>query len=111
MLRSPKGKRAENVEVVASSRLSKLAEGAFAVPSADRPCLEQFTHRGGIPMSEKKPQLIAERFAVRMCPVCGTRSYSRNGVHPQCAVVHADAPRKAQLAETRRQERRLTHPR
>jgi hypothetical protein len=61
-------------------------------------------------MRYKKPELIADRFAVRMCPVCGTRSYSRSGVHPQCAVVHADAPRKALLAEARRQERLLTHP-
>jgi len=61
-------------------------------------------------MSEKKPELMAERFAVRMCPVCGTRSYSRHGVHPQCAVRQADAPRKALLAEAKRQERLLALP-
>lgn len=66
---------------------------------------------GNDAMSEKKPELIADRFAVRICPVCGTRTYSYNGVHPQCAVTHADAPRTAQLAEARRQERLLPHPR
>ncbi len=60
-------------------------------------------------MSEKKPELAVERFTVRTCPVCGKRSYSPSGVHPQCAVVQADAPRKALLAEARRQERELAH--
>lgn len=58
-------------------------------------------------MSEKKPELVAERFTVRTCPVCGKRAYSHNGVHPQCAVRQADAPRQATLADARRQERQL----
>src|SRR6185436_1792408 len=44
-------------------------------------------------MSERKPELIGDRFPVRMCPVCGKRTYSHVGVHPQCAVQQADAPR------------------
>jgi len=28
-----------------------------------------------------------------LCPVCGAVSYSRGGIHPQCAQQQADAPR------------------
>lgn len=56
-------------------------------------------------MSEKKPALVAERFAIRLCPVCGKRAYSHTGVHPQCSVQQADAPRQAILLEERRLER------
>ena len=58
-------------------------------------------------MSDKKPELIAERFVVRICPVCNKRAYSAGGVHPQCAVAQADAPRQALIAEARRNQRRL----
>lgn len=58
-------------------------------------------------MSESKPELIADRFPVRMCPVCGKRTYSHVGVHPQCAVQQADAPRQAKLAEERRKAQQL----
>lgn len=49
-------------------------------------------------MSEKKPISIGIDRNVKLCPVCGKKSYSRGGVHPQCAMVRADAPRKARLA-------------
>jgi hypothetical protein len=61
-------------------------------------------------MSEKKPTMLPERFAVRICPVCEKRTYSNNGVHPQCAVRQADAPRQAQLAEAKRRERDMAQP-
>jgi len=49
-------------------------------------------------MSEKKPTpVLSDRNPVS-CPVCGKRSYSRDGVHPQCAMIRADAPRKERLA-------------
>jgi hypothetical protein len=36
------------------------------------------------------------------CPVCGKNTYSLGGIHPQCAVAHADkadrAARSAALA-------------
>ena len=28
-----------------------------------------------------------------LCPVCGKPSYSRDGIHPQCAVTHNDRAR------------------
>jgi hypothetical protein len=30
--------------------------------------------------------------------VCGKKSYSAAGIHPQCSVQQADAPRQAALA-------------
>ena len=38
----------------------------------------------------------------RECPVCGKPTYSRNGIHPQCAVIQADMPRQKQLAEDKK---------
>jgi len=49
-------------------------------------------------MSEKKPNPFVIDQSGKICPVCGKRSYSREGVHPQCSVNQADAPRKIRLA-------------
>jgi len=37
------------------------------------------------------PALIAPPHERPKCPVCGKISYSREGIHPQCAVHRADA--------------------
>ena len=43
----------------------------------------------------------------RLCPVCGAVSYSRDGIHPQCAEHQADAPRMERLmAEKKVDERK-----
>ena len=42
--------------------------------------------------------------AGRECPVCGKASYSKNGIHPQCAVIQADMPRQKQLAEDKKRK-------
>jgi hypothetical protein len=55
-------------------------------------------------MSEKKPTPIHLERLGSCCPVCGKRSYSRDGIHPQCAMVQADAPRKMRLAAERREQ-------
>jgi hypothetical protein len=39
-------------------------------------------------MSHIKPKPTGPVRAV--CPVCGTTAYSKDGIHPQCAVVRAD---------------------
>jgi hypothetical protein len=52
-------------------------------------------------MNEKKPTPILER-NTKVCPVCGKPSYSREGVHPQCSMIQADAPRKVRLAAERK---------
>ncbi len=49
-------------------------------------------------MSEKKPTPIVVGPRGKFCPICGKRSYSREGVHPQCAMMQADAPRKLRIA-------------
>lgn len=51
-------------------------------------------------MNHKKPKpplLESNGTARRYCPVCGTRSYSRTGIHPQCAQVEADRSRVERL--------------
>ena len=49
-------------------------------------------------MSEKKPTPVLVEPNSKKCPVCGQRSYSWEGIHPQCAMALADAPRKLCLA-------------
>ena len=49
----------------------------------------------------KKPKPTG---ADRLCPVCGKASYSKDGIHPQCAIVRADAPRQKQLAEDKKKK-------
>lgn len=55
-------------------------------------------------MSEKKPTALFEQSTVPVCPICGQSSYSPGGIHPQCAQVQADAPRKQRLQEERKAE-------
>jgi hypothetical protein len=38
----------------------------------------------------------------KSCPVCGESSYSKDGIHPQCAVQLADESRKEQLHAARK---------
>lgn len=33
----------------------------------------------------------------KICPICGKRSYSAGGTHPQCAVRRADAQQRLKL--------------
>jgi hypothetical protein len=59
-------------------------------------------------MNSKKPEpLFVEQLAGQPCPVCGKRSYSLAGIHPQCAMLQADAPRQRRLAEAKRRTRLL----
>ena len=44
-------------------------------------------------MNEKKPEPIYSRPPRKICPICGQPSYSREGIHPQCAAEDADAKR------------------
>jgi hypothetical protein len=45
-------------------------------------------------MNIKKPVPLLDVGVHRICPVCGKRAYSMNGIHPQCAVNQADARMK-----------------
>ncbi len=49
-------------------------------------------------MSDKKPSPLLPESNGQPCPVCGKKSYSRGGIHPQCAVKRADALSRALLA-------------
>jgi hypothetical protein len=50
-------------------------------------------------MSDKKPvPVTAARASEKLCPVCGKRSYSAAGTHPQCAQRQADTARKEKMA-------------
>jgi hypothetical protein len=61
-------------------------------------CLSLFS-AGDLPMSHKKPGPVSMPGvrAPKICPVCGSSSYSRDGIHPQCAQQQADAPRIAKI--------------
>jgi hypothetical protein len=41
--------------------------------------------------------MILPMIAKAVCPVCNKPSYSRGGLHPQCAVARADAKLRAVL--------------
>jgi len=44
-------------------------------------------------MSMKKPEPLLPEDKHDVCPVCGEKSYSQAGVHPQCSVKLADEKR------------------
>jgi hypothetical protein len=49
-------------------------------------------------MSHDKPKpLYPDSVVRRRCPICGAIAYSREGIHPQCAMAQADAPRTERL--------------
>ena len=54
-------------------------------------------------MSEKKPTPVIATTKSKNCPICGQRSYSWEGIHPQCAMIQADAPRKMCLAAEKKE--------
>jgi predicted RNA-binding Zn-ribbon protein involved in translation (DUF1610 family) len=61
------------------------------------------------PMSILKPVPIIPQTVKNLCPICGQTTYSRGGIHPQCAVQQADAPRNARIrAEKKKKESEVT---
>ncbi len=61
-------------------------------------------------MSEKKPTPWISQPSGKVCPVCGTRTYSQGGIHPQCAVYQADAARDEKLRAERKREANAAKP-
>lgn len=43
------------------------------------------------------PLFSSEAAKGAVCPVCGFKSYSREGIHPQCSLQRADQKRTARL--------------
>lgn len=61
-------------------------------------------------MSEKKPTPRIGQPSGKSCPVCGQQTYSRDGIHPQCAVLQADSARTEKLKTERKQEAASAKP-
>ena len=59
----------------------------------------------------KKPTPSIVEASSRTCPVCGKRSYSRGGIHPQCAVHMADVPRMERLCAEKKSKIKESQPR
>ncbi len=53
-------------------------------------------------MSTKKPKPLFVATKPPTCPYCGHATYSQGGIHPQCAISQADAPRQGRLQADRR---------
>jgi hypothetical protein len=53
-------------------------------------------------MNNSKPTPLIPQPSRKTCPICGHSSYSPDGIHPQCAVTQADAPRQAQLSAAKK---------
>jgi hypothetical protein len=62
-------------------------------------------------MSNNKPNPLFYAPVRKLCPVCGTTSYSSTGVHPQCAMEQADAPRVKRLKIQRKVAEAAKKPR
>jgi hypothetical protein len=45
-----------------------------------------------------KPEPLIPVLTRPQCPVCGQVSYSRAGIHPQCAMLKADETRVTKIA-------------
>jgi hypothetical protein len=58
-------------------------------------------------VSYKKPEPIFQSVLGNDCPVCGKKSYSLGGIHPQCAMRQADAPRQLQLAAAKKKAQQI----
>ncbi len=57
-------------------------------------------------MDSRKPEpLFTTPSLGSICPICGKKSYSVGGIHPQCAMQQADAPRQALLAALKREKK------
>ena len=56
------------------------------------------------------PLLLVDAPPRRLCPVCGAVSYSRGGIHPQCAERRADAPRMERVKADKKVDERKGKP-
>lgn len=61
-------------------------------------------------MNHPKPTPIIPAKGRKMCPVCGEPSYSRDGIHPQCAIEQSDAPRQKRLLEKKKEAAQVKKP-
>lgn len=50
--------------------------------------------KGATDMDNTKPGPLIKAPPRILCPICRQSTYSAGGIHPQCAMVQADAPRQ-----------------
>jgi len=50
-----------------------------------------------MPIVNQKPEPLFASVPRAVCPVCGTASYSRSGIHPQCAMAASDQVQSARI--------------
>src|SRR6185436_10930365 len=62
-------------------------------------------------MSIIKPVVVIPGPEKILCPICGKPTYSRGGIHPQCAMEQADEPRITRLRNARRADANTEKPR
>ena len=60
-------------------------------------------------LSKSVPPPYDDGTVRRVCPVCGSRAYSRGGIHPQCAQQRADAARMVEVKKARRPKAQPAH--
>jgi len=105
----------------ASLKLILLTESSgLRLPTAESQVLRpRASERAGlfreVDMSEATPALLplASERAPRLCPVCGKPTYSREGIHPQCAEQQTDRERMTllhSLEEIRSETHRRANP-
>jgi len=58
-------------------------------------------------MNQRKPAPLDPPPARKSCPVCGEVSYSRAGIHPQCAQELADSRRQARQKTAKKPKKKV----
>src|SRR6478752_2405084 len=61
-------------------------------------------------MSIIKPVIVIPGPEKILCPICSKPTYSRGGIHPQCAMEQADEPRVTLLRNARRADVKRVRP-
>lgn len=61
-------------------------------------------------MSDIEPLVIVPPPVRNLCPICGKATYSRGGIHPQCAMQQADEPRILRLRTTKKADVKVAKP-
>lgn len=79
------------------------------LPSHDQ-VLNLRTPTAGSHVSILKPTPELPQVATSVCPFCGKKSYSRDGIHPQCALNQADAARNEKLRASRKAAQKVEKP-
>ncbi len=90
-----------NVKLKANDRegvIQELAQGLLDAGPGERWTIK-------VEIDMKKPKPLNPEPPRKICPVCGEPSYSRVGIHPQCASVQADIKRVREAKEAAKSQR------